>query len=196
MNTEELRHVHNKIKIGFSGTAKTEFLKQADLDLCKEVGAEVARQGSVIVTGATTGSPLWAAQGCKEAGGISVGLSPAKNEEDHVKNWGLPLDFMDLIIYTGFEYAGRDLLFTRSCDAMIIGPGRIGTIHEFTISFEDSKPIGIMTSDDWETDEVIKFIVEKSHRKDENQKVFFEADPKKLVAKLIELATADKKGHL
>ncbi len=45
----------------------------------------------------------------------------------------------------GFDYlyrirfSGRDLLFVRSCDALLIGCGRIGTIHEFTIAFEDGK---------------------------------------------------------
>ncbi len=193
---DNLRHAHKTIKIGFSGTAVTDFLQQRDLDECMAAGAEVALQGAVLVTGATTGSPLWAARGAHEAGGFCVGLSPAKGEEEHVKTYGLPLDFHDIIIYTGFGYSGRDLLFTRSCDAMIIGPGRIGTIHEFTISFEDNKPIGIMHTDDSKTDDVLKFIVEQSHRKDDNKKVFFENDPKILVAKLMALAKKDKEGHL
>ncbi len=192
----KIRHIHKIIKIGFSGTAVTDFLEQRDLDECKEVGAEVARQGGGLGSGATTGSPLWASRGEKEAGGFCVGISPAKGEEEHVQTYGLPLDYQDIIIYTGFLYSGRDLLFTRTCDAMIIGPGRIGTIHEFTIAFEDNKPIGIMHTDDSKTDDVIKFLVNESHRKDDNKKVFFENDPKTLVAKLIELAKKDKEGHL
>ncbi|OHB24344.1 MAG: hypothetical protein A2542_01305 [Parcubacteria group bacterium RIFOXYD2_FULL_52_8] len=190
------RHSHKTVKIGFSGTAVTDFLLQQDLDECKEVGAEVARQGAIMVTGATTGSPLWASRGAKEAGGFAIGLSPAKSELEHVQTYGLPLDYQDVIIYTGFGYSGRDLLFTRSTDAMIIGPGRIGTLHEFTIAFEDNKPIGIMHTEDSKTDDVIKFILEESHRRDDNKKVFFENDPKKLVARLIEMAKADKEGHL
>ncbi len=193
---DNLRHAHKSIKIGFSGTAKTDFLQQRDLDLCKEIGAEVARQGAILVTGATTGSPLWAARGTKEAGGFSIGLSPAKGEEEHVETYGLPLDYMDVIIYTGFGYSGRDLMFTRATDAMVIGPGRIGTLHEFTIAFEDNKPIGVMHEPDSKTDDVIHFILNESHRKDDNKKVFFEADPKKLIAHLIELAKKDKEGHL
>lgn len=192
----DLRHAHKTIKIGFSGTAKTDFLGQKDLDECKEVGAEVARQGAILVTGATTGSPLWAARGAKEAGGFTIGVSPAAGEKEHVETYGLPLDYHDILIYTGFGYSGRDLLFTRSCDAMIIGPGRIGTIHEFTIAFEDNKPIGILHTDDSKTDEVLKFLIEESHRKDDNKKVFYENNSKTLVAKLIELAKAEKAVHL
>jgi ATP-dependent exoDNAse (exonuclease V) beta subunit len=73
---------------------------------------------------------------------------------------------MDWIIYTGFGYPGRDLLITRSSDAVICGCGRIGTIHEFTVAFEDGKPIGVLTSDDWETDEIIKTMMQSKSWKE------------------------------
>jgi len=189
-----VRHGHEKIKIAVSGTAKTDFLAQESLDLLQMVGTEIARQGAVIVSGATTGVPLWAAKGAKEAGGFSVGISPAMNEKDHIENWQLPIDFMDVIIYVGGGYPPRDILMTRSADAIVIGPGRIGTIHEFTVSFEDNKPIGILESDKWETDEVIKLILEKSHRAQENTKVIYDTDPAKLVKRLIELVKIDKEA--
>jgi hypothetical protein len=99
---------------------------------------------------------------------------------------------MDIIVYTGFGYTGRDLLLTRSSDAVIIGPGRIGTIHEFTVAYEDEKPIGILEGD-WDTDEVIKNIIEKSHKV--NKKIIFSKDPKDLVVKIIELVRKDKTDH-
>jgi len=92
-------------------------------------------------------------------------------------------------MYTGFGYAGRDLLLTRSSDAVFVGCGRIGTIHEFTIAFEDNKPIGILEGE-WEMDETIKTILERSNRKYE--KVIFDPDPKRLVEKIIELVKKDK----
>ena len=54
------------------------------------------------------------------------------------------MEYLDIIIYTGAGYSGRDLLMTRTSDAIFLGCGRIGTIHEFTIAFEDNKPIGIL----------------------------------------------------
>lgn len=147
------------------------------------------KQGGILVTGATTGLPLWAAMGAKEAGGVSLGLSPAATEREHVEDYGLPLEYLDLIIYTGFGYSGRNLLLTRSSDAIIIGCGRIGTINEFTVAFEDSKPIGILEGE-WETDEVIKDIIAKGHR--ENQFVIYDTDPTKLVARVLELVKKDK----
>jgi uncharacterized protein (TIGR00725 family) len=127
--------------------------------------------------------------GVKEEGGISIGMSPAASEKEHVEAYKLPLDYMDLIIYTGFGYPGRDLLLTRSADAVICGCGRVGTIHEFTIAFEDSKPIGIYEGP-WEMGDQLKEILEKGHRP--NSKISFGDNPKKLVEEVIALVKKDK----
>lgn len=183
------RHGHARIKICVSGAAETGHCGRSALDDAKELGREIARQDAILMTGATTGFPLWSAMGAKEAGGISVGLSPAASEREHTGVYRLPIDYMDLVIYTGFGYPGRDLLLTRSSDAVIIGCGRIGTIHEFTIAFEDAKPIGILEGE-WETDKVIKTIIEKGHRP--NPKIIFDSDPKRLIERVIELVKKDK----
>jgi len=183
------KHGHNQIKICVSGAAETGFCGVDALEKTKELGREIARQGAVLVTGATTGFPLWAAMGAKEVGGISVGFSPAANEREHVDVYKLPLDYMDLIIYTGFGYPGRDLLLTRSVDGVICGCGRIGTIHEFTIAFEDEKAIGIYEGP-WEMGNELKDILAKSHRP--NDKIVTGTDPKKLVADLIAVIKKEK----
>jgi len=184
------KHGHSQIKICVSGAAETGHCGLDALEKAKELGREIARQGAVLVTGATTGFPLWVAMGLKEVGGVSIGVSPAASEKEHVEVYKLPLDYMDLIMYTGFGYAGRDILLTRSSDAVICGCGRIGTIHEFTIAFEDNKPIGILEDENWETDEVFKMIIEKGHRP--NNKIIFDKDPKRLVERIIELVEKTK----
>src|SRR3989338_8754655 len=184
-----VKHGHSQIKICVSGAAETGHCGIDALDKAKELGREIARQGAVLVTGATTGFPLCVAMGVKEVGGISVGFSPAASEREHVKAYKLPVDYMDLIIYTGFGYPGRDILLTRSADAVICGCGRIGTIHEFTVAFEDDKPIGIFEGP-WETDEEITGIMEKGHRP--NSKIIYNSDPKKLVEDLIALIKKNK----
>lgn len=188
------KHANLKIKLAVSGTADTAHLVDTNaFEVCKEIGAEISRQGAITITGATTGVPLWSARGAKEAGGISVGLSPASGPREHVNLYGLPLEYMDLIIYTGFGYVGRDMLMTRTSDGVIIGPGRVGTIHEFTVAFEDQKPIGVLEGDGWDTHDTIKMIIERSHRKEHNKNIVFDSNPKDLVAKLIELIHAEKK---
>lgn len=189
------KHNHDIIKIGVSGTADMGFLDEKVYNLAKELGREVIEQGAVLTSGATTGFPFWTAMGAKEVGGVSIGFSPASSEREHVETYRLPLDYMDIIMYTGFGYNGRDLLFTRSSDAIVVGPGRVGTFHEFAIAFEDQKPLGILQGGDlWETDKIIKEIVVNSHRTNPN--VIFDTDPKRLVKRLIELAKENKKKLL
>jgi len=183
------KHGHNQIKICVSGAAETGHCGVDALEKAKELGREIARQGAVLVTGATTGFPMWAAMGTKEVGGISIGLSPAANEREHVEVYKLPLDYMDLIIYTGFGYPGRDLLLTRSADAVICGCGRIGTIHEFTIAFEDGKALGIFEGP-WEMGEELKMILAKGNRP--SDKIVMGIDAKKLVADVIEVVKKNK----
>ncbi len=185
----DTKHGHVKIKIGISGAAETGHCGLNALDRAKDLGKEVIKQGGIVITGATTGFPLWAAMGAKEERGISIGLSPAMSERDHVENWHLPVDYMDLIIYTGFGFPGRDLLFTRSCDAIIIGCGRIGTIHEFTIAFEDGKPLGVLQGP-WTMADQIKDMIEKSNRPGDH--VTFDEDPKRLIEKVIKMVEADR----
>ncbi len=160
------------------------FLPPEDYDRAKELGKEIIRQGAILMTGATTGFPLWAAIGAKEEKGMSIGFSPAATEKEHIMIYRLPLEALDVVVYTGFGYPGRDLILTRSTDAIIIGPGRIGTIHEFVIGYEDHKPVGILQGD-WDTDEVIKNIMDKSHR--QNDQVIFDDDPKRLVQRIVEM---------
>lgn len=179
---DPIRHGHFKIKIGVSGAAEMLHLPPRVHEIALSVGREIALSGAALITGATTGFPFWAAKGAKEAGGISIGFSPAHTEREHTDLYRLPLDYMDIIVYTGFGYPGRDLFLTRATDAMIIGPGRVGTYHEFTIAYEDGKPLGILQSPDWETDDIIKHILESSHR--DKSSIIYESDPKVLIEKL------------
>lgn len=179
------------IKIGVSGAADTTYAGLDAFEKAKEIGREIAKQGGIITTGATTGFPLYAAMGAKDECGFSVGFSPAATEREHVEVYRLPVDFMDVIVYTGFGYSGRDLLFVRSCDAMIIGPGRIGTINEFAVAFEDHRPIGVLRGQS-DTDELLDLIIDAAHRP--NADIVFDSDPKALVEKLIELVVKKKQA--
>ncbi|MFA6415947.1 MAG: hypothetical protein WCW56_00475 [Candidatus Paceibacterota bacterium] len=185
----ELRDQHLRVKICVSGAAETAYCGEGALELALELGREIARQGAEITTGATTGFPLWAARGAKEAGGRSIGLSPAETEKEHVEGYKLPLEYMDDIIYTGQGYPGRDILLTRASDAVILGCGRIGTIHEFAVAFEDGKPLGILQGP-WDMDETLQLILERAHRP--NDSIVFDPDPKSLVEKILKMVEERK----
>lgn len=181
------------VKIGVSGAADTTYAGLDAFEKAKEVGREIAKQGGIITTGATTGFPMYAAMGAKDECGFSIGFSPAATEREHVETYKLPLDYMDVIVYTGFGYSGRDLLFVRSTDAMIIGPGRVGTLNEFSVSFEDRRPIGILEGS-WQTDEFLREVIDAAHRPHDS--IIFDSDPKALVARLIEMVGKVKGENL
>ncbi|MDP2947285.1 MAG: LOG family protein [Nanoarchaeota archaeon] len=178
-----------KYKICVSGAAETSHCQKGSLEKAKEIGREIVRQNGILVTGATTGIPYWAAIGAKEEGGVVFGLSPAASKAAHVKTYHLPTDYHDVIIYTGFEYAGRNLILTRSSDAVIVICGRIGTLNEFTIAFEDNKPIGVLIGTGGTAD-LIKRIVRDSHRG--LGRIVYDSDPPKLVSKVIKLINKEK----
>jgi uncharacterized protein (TIGR00725 family) len=180
---------HLKFKVCVSGAAETEFMAPDAMEKVTKIGELIARAGMITVTGATTGAPLWAAKGAKAAGGFVIGVSPAATKREHVESYRLPVENHDLIIYTGFGYSGRNLLLTRSADAVITVCGRIGTINEFTDAFEDSKPQGVLLGTGGAT-EMIKEMLEKAHRG--MGKVVFDTDPVALVEKVRAMIQKDE----
>jgi uncharacterized protein (TIGR00725 family) len=177
------------IKIAVSGSADTTYSGLDAFDKAKEIGREIAKHGGIINTGATTGFPLYAALGAKDECGFSIGFSPASTEREHVEVYKLPLEYMDVVLYTGFGYSGRDLLLIRSSDAVVIGPGRIGTLNEFAVAFEDHRPIGILEGS-WQTAEFLRQVIEAAHRPNPN--IIFDSDPKAIIEKLIEMVQKQK----
>jgi uncharacterized protein (TIGR00725 family) len=189
-NIEDLSY-ELKYKICVSGAAETGHCTKEAFEKALEIGKEIARRGLVLVTGATTGLPYWAAKGAKSEGGLVIGLSPAASKIAHVKVYHLPTDYHDLIIYTGFEYAGRNLLLTRTADGIVTICGRIGTLNEFTTAFEDKKPIGVLTGTGGIADS-LEEILKKAHRGMNN--VVFSDNPKELLDALIKIIQANEKN--
>jgi uncharacterized protein (TIGR00725 family) len=186
----DLSKTYLKYKICISGAAVTDVATPGTLEKTEQMGRMIAERGIVLITGATTGIPYWAAKGAKEAGGIVIGLSPAASKLAHIKSYRLPTEYHDLIIYTGFDYSGRNLLLTRTADAVITICGRVGTLNEFTIAFEDRKPQGILTGTGGESDEIER-ILSIAHRG--TGRVIFDPDPKSLLDKVVAMIEADDK---
>ncbi len=180
-----------KYKIAVSGAAKVGHCAKNIQKISAQIGKEIAKQNCVLITGATTGVPHFATEGCKKAGGVSIGFSPAATEIAHKKVYKLPLEQYDVIVYTGFDYTGRNLLMTRAADAVIIACGRMGTLNEFTIAYEDRKPIGILEGSGGTAD-LVKYILRRPHKK--RGAIVYDIDPKKLVQKLIKQIKKEKRS--
>ena len=168
-------------KIAVSGSA-TDNCSPGAFKKAYEVGRQIALQKAVLVTGATIGVPAWSTRGAKAAKGISIGLSPAISRQAHVNTYRLPTKYMDLIIYTGFDYSGRNMLMTRASDAVIVICGRIGTLNEFTTAFEEKRIVGVLTGTGGVSAE-IKDILKIAKRG--QRYIVFGDDPKKLVQDVI-----------
>lgn len=191
LNFCRLPNGYGVVKIGVAGAADTTYAGLDAFEKAKEIGREIAKHGAIITTGATTGFPMYAAMGAKDECGFSIGFSPAATEREHVETYKLPLDFMDVVVYSGFGYSGRDLFFVRSSDAVIIGPGRIGTINEFAVAFEDHRPLGVFQGAS-DTDELLQLIIDSAHRPNPN--IIFDTDPKAIVERLIEMVLKQREA--
>lgn len=172
----------SKYKICVSGAAAGPTV-EASKKLAFELGQEIVKQGAILTTGATTGLPFEAAKGAKAAGGLVIGFSPAASPYEHIKKYKLPIKYLDVIIYTGFGYAGRNLILTRASDAIITVGGRMGTLNEFTIAFEDRKIVGVLKESGGISDEIPHIL--ETAKKSLKMHVIYDYDPKRLVTKVL-----------
>ncbi len=112
-----------KINIGVLGS---EIAKAENLKIAEEVGREIARRGAVLVCGGRGGIMQAAAKGCKEEGGITVGILPTLDKSE-------ANEYLDVIIPTSMGY-GRNLLVASASDAVIGIDGNYGTLSEIALA--------------------------------------------------------------
>jgi hypothetical protein len=135
--------VRLRIQIGVMGSAGGN-IDDDDLDEAKRLGRRIAQRDCVIVTGACPGLPHAAVLGAHEAGGTSLGVSPARSREEHVRVFESPLDPYSTIVFTGSGLMGRETHNIHSSDFVLFVGGRSGTLGEFAIAYDEGKLIGIL----------------------------------------------------
>ena len=112
--------------------------------IAERLGSHVVLKGCVLLTGATTGLPDMVSRAASSRGGLTIGVSPAANRQEHSTDWGLPDDGAEIIIYTGFGLKGRNVINIRASDIVIIFGGGMGALNEFTIAYDEGKVIGVL----------------------------------------------------
>lgn len=177
---DDLKYLRYSICV--SGAAAGPTVK-ADHGLAKRMGAQIAKSGHILTTGATVGLPYFAALGAKENDGTSIGFSPASSLREHVRKYRLPYDVFDFINFTGLNYVGRDLYLVQSSDAVITVGGRFGSLHEFTSALEAHMPCGVLIGSGGAAD-VIPALM-KVLPPPANDLVIYDDDPERLVKKII-----------
>lgn len=99
------------------------------------IGRAIAKRGYNLVTGATLGVPYAASIGAKLEGAVVVGLSPAATREEHIGRYKRPLDYADVVIYTGMGLEGRQPINIRSAKGAVFVGGEFGTLAEFSAAW-------------------------------------------------------------
>lgn len=180
-------------QICVSGAAKGPSVEAGKL-LARTIGELIAKQGHALLTGATSGLPNEAAMAYKRAKGpMSIGISPASSKIEHVMKYRLPTNPYNVVIYTGMHYAGRDAFLINSADAVISIGGRIGTLHEATISIETHTPIGFLQGAGGTGELMDEFL--KAAGREPSDEIVFGTDPDKLLAQLIKVLDEEHKHY-
>ena len=102
-----------------------------------ETGQEVARSGSVLITGGLGGVMRSASHGAKDANGLTVGIIP---QDDAT----LANEFCDIVIPSGIGLS-RDFLNALSADGVIAVCGGSGTLSEICAAYIIKNSGGIAT---------------------------------------------------
>lgn len=106
---------------------------EATYDVAREVGRLIAQRGAILVCGGLGGVMDAAAQGAKEAGGLTVGILPGENRLGASKH-------LDVALPTGMGET-RNALIARVADAVIAIGGEYGTLSEIGLALKMGKPV-------------------------------------------------------
>jgi uncharacterized protein (TIGR00725 family) len=176
-----------KFKIGVMGSASGPAIRSEKAQQkAYRLGQEIAKRGCIFINGACPGLPDQAAAGAKAAGGFVFGVSPAFSEQEHLEVYGSPVEHFDMILYSGMGLMERDIVNIRSADAIVVVGGGLGTLNEYTVAYEEQKPIGILTGTGGIA-EHIPAIMEFCNRSAPPERVLYDDDPVRLVQRLLEL---------
>jgi uncharacterized protein (TIGR00725 family) len=177
-----------KLQIGVMGSSGGA-LSNADIALARRLGACIARRGALIVTGACPGLPHAAVLGAHDAGGDSLGISPAHSREEHIELYESPTEPYTAIAFAGSGLMGREVDNIHSSDFVLFIGGRSGTLGEFCIAYDEGKLIGILRNSGGIADHIGEIAV--LFQKDTGATILEDDDPERLVDRCAECFATD-----
>ena len=143
-----------------------------------EIGIEIAKSDSLLITGGLGGVMNACSHGAKDGGGLTMGIIP--QDDPKFAN-----DYCDIVIPSGMGFT-RDFLNALSADGVIIVGGGSGTLSEVCAAYMSKKPMVAIRGFDSAIAPYIDGYVD--HRK--NVKIIGADTPKEAVEKILELITA------
>lgn len=143
-----------------------------------DIGQEIAKSDSLLITGGLGGIMNACSHGAKDANGLTMGIIP--QDDPKFAN-----EFCDIVIPSGMGFT-RDFLNALSADGVIIVGGGSGTLSEVCAAYMSKKPMVAIRGFDSAISPYIDGYVD--HRK--NVKIIGVDTAKEAVDKIIELITA------
>ena len=177
-----MAHNH-KLKIGVMGSASGPQMEDPHArEMARALGREIGKRGYIFINGACPGLPNDALMGAKETHAFTLGISPAFSEYEHINEYLSPHGH-DMIIFTGMGFMERDIINIRSADGVVIVGGGIGSLNEFTIAYDEGRPIGILTNTGGISNHIEHVVIELCQR-EMPPNLVMDDDPVKLLDKL------------
>lgn len=121
-------------------------LSEHALEVAEKVGRLVAKNNGVLVCGGHSGVMEAACKGCKEEGGLTVGIMPYTKEEAN--------KYIDIAIPTGIGNI-RNYMVSSTGDVTIAIGGRWGTLNEIAFRMMSRKPLILVKGTGGCVDEII-----------------------------------------
>jgi len=123
-----------------------ENLSDHALEVAEKIGRIVAQNNGVLVCGGHSGVMEAACKGCKDEGGITVGIMPYTKDEAN--------KYIDIAIPTGIGNI-RNYMVSSTGDVTIAIGGRWGTLNEIAFRMISRKPLILIKGTGGCVDEII-----------------------------------------
>lgn len=101
--------------------------------LARETGRILAERGAILICGGLGGVMSAAAQGAREAGGLTVGILPGTDKTE-------ANPYIDLALATGLGHV-RNTIIVQSAQGIIALPGESGTLSEVAFGLTLKRPV-------------------------------------------------------
>ncbi len=125
----------NRLQVGVVGSSSCE---DDTVRIAENVGALLASNGAILITGGRSGVMEAASRGAKNAGGLVVGILPGASKSESNP-------YVDVVICTEMGHA-RNVIIARSSDCLIAIAGGFGTLSEVALALKVQKPVVMLTS--------------------------------------------------
>lgn len=132
-----MRAMSGRLQIAVVGAASCD---DATAAIAREVGAEVARAGAVLLTGGRGGVMASACAGARAAGGLAVGVLPGIDAASSPPN-----EHLDVTLFTGLQQARNQVLVLSAAAVVAIGGGW-GTLSEIAFALKFRVPVVLLSS--------------------------------------------------